>query len=119
MVNGEMVNKNELRIIGDIEEAPDFDKLYEILRSKKIITGSKCNYEACYLIDKINQIREELEDSRRDEDIEILAQKKIKEFMEKDEILKKLLRDVTKSEGLRAKVKELAIDGLIGKAMKK
>jgi len=119
MANGEMANKNELRVIGDIEETSDFDKLYEILRRKKVIAGSKYNYEARYLIDRINQIREELEDSRRDGDIKILAQEKIKEFMEKDEILKKLLRDITKREGLRAKVKELAINELTGKAMKK
>jgi len=102
-------DKNELRIVGDIEGVSDFNKLYKILRSKIVITGSKCNYEARYLIDKINQLREELEDSRREGDIEILTQEKIKEFMARDEILKKQIRNITKSEGLRAKVKELAI----------
>ena len=114
-----MANENELRVIGDIEEVSDFDKLYEILKSKWVITGSICNYEACYLIDKISQIREELEDLRREGKIETLTQEKIKEFMAGNEILKKLLRDITKSEGLRAKVKELAIDELMGKTMKK
>jgi len=114
-----MANENKLRVIGDIEEVSDFDKLYEILKSKGVITGSICNYEACYLIDKISQVREELEDSRRDGDIEILTQEKIKEFMARDKILKKLLCDITRNEGLRAKVKKLAIDELIGKTMKR
>jgi len=118
MANEKMANENELRVIEDIEKALDFDKLYEILRSKGVITGSKCNYEARYLIDKINQLREELEDSRREGDIEILTQEKIKEFMARDEILKKQIRNITKSEGLRAKVKELAIDEVIEKGMK-
>ena len=114
----EMANENELRVIGDIEEVSDFDKLYEILKSKGVITGSICDYEACYLIDKISQIREELEDSRRKGKIKTLTQEKIKEFMARNEILKKQIRNITKSEGLRAKVKELAIDEVIEKGMK-
>lgn len=39
--------------------------------------------------------------------------------MARDEILKKQIRDITRSEGLRAKVKKLAIDEVIERGMKK
>ena len=64
-----MANEDELRIIGDIEGALNFNELYKVLRRKKVITGSKYNYEADYLIDKIDLLREELEDLRRDKEI--------------------------------------------------
>jgi len=107
-------NQNELRIIGDIEEAPSFDKLYEIIRKKGIITSSKHKYEAPYLINKIDQIRGELGDSQKEDEIKDLSRKAIKRFMaKKNLIIKKLIIDITRSNGLRAKVIELVINEVI------
>lgn len=104
-----MANENELRAIGDFEEALDFDKLYEILRSK---------YKAHLLIDKINQIREDLKDSRREGEIEKLTPEGIGRFMAGNMIIKKQILDITREEGLRTKVIELAIYEVIERAMK-
>jgi len=109
-----MANENELRVIEDIEKALDFNKLYKILRSKKVIIGSKGKkYQARDIIDKIARIREDLEDARREGEIERLTQEEIKEFIARDENLKEQIWNITRSEGLRAKVIELAIDEVI------
>jgi len=120
MANQEMTDENEMRVIGDIEKALDFDKLYKILRSKRVITGSKGKkYQARDIIDKIARIREDLEDSRREGEIEELTPEGIGEFMVGNMIIKKQILDITRNEGLRAKVKELAIDEVIERGMKK
>ncbi|MBZ9577644.1 hypothetical protein KJA13_01225 [Patescibacteria group bacterium] len=99
-------------------KALDFDKLYEILRSKRVIAGSKYNYEAHLLIDRINQIREDLEDSRREGEIKELTPEGIGRFITENENLKEQIRNITRKEGLRTKVIELAIDEVIERATK-
>ena len=107
-------DQNELRIIEEIEEAPNFDKLYEIIRKKGVITSSKHKYEAPYLINKIDQIRGELGDSQKENEIKDLSREVIEIFMaRKNMIIKKLIIDITRSNGLRARVIELAIDEVI------
>lgn len=118
-----MTDENELRVVGDIEGALDFDKLYEVIRNKGTIVGTivgfRHNYEADFLIDKINRIREELEDSRKEGEIEDFSREAIKRFMaKKNMIIKELIHCITRSEGLRAKVVELAIDEVIERATK-
>lgn len=110
---------NESRVIGDIKGALDFDKLYEILRSKRVIAGSKGRkYQAGNIIDKIARIREDLEDSRREGEIEELTPEGIGIFMAGNMIIKKQIHDITRREGLRNKVIELAIDEVIERGMK-
>lgn len=110
-----MANEDELRIIGDIEGALNFNELYKVLRRKKVITGSKCNYEADYLIDKIDLLREELEDLRRDKEIGELTPERIGRFITENKNLNKQICNITKSEKLRAKVKKLAIEEVMEK----
>ena len=102
----EKTDKNELRIIGDIEEASSFDELYEILRKK---------YQAGNMIDNIAQIREDLEDSRREEDIGELTPKGVGRFMLENESLKRQILNITRKEGLRTRVMELAIKEIMSK----
>ena len=101
-----MANEDGLRVIGDFEKALDFNQLYEILRSKK-------EYRARIIIDQIARIREDLEDSRREGDIEELTTKGVGIFMLENESLKKQILSITKKEGLRTKVIELAIKEII------
>ena len=107
-------DKNESRIIGEIEEAPNFDKLYEIIKNKETIAGFKYNFNADFLVDKINQIREELKDSQKEGDIKDLNPEAIKRFMVMENMtIKELILYITRKDGLRAKVIELAIDEVI------
>lgn len=109
-----MTNENELRIIGEIEQAPNFDKLYEIIKNKETIAGSKYSCKADFLVDRINQIREELKDSQREGDIKDLNPEAIKRFMVMENMtIRKLILYITRSDGLRAKVIELAINEII------
>lgn len=100
-------------------KALDFDKLYEILRRKRVIVSSKGRkYQAGDIIDKIARIREDLEDSRREGEIEKLTPEGIGRFITENENLKEQIRNITRNEGLRTKVIELAIDEVIERAAK-
>jgi len=93
-----------------IEKALNFNELYEILINKEVIAGSKeKRYQAEDIIDQIAQIREDLEDSRRELGIEELTPERIGRFMVENESLKKQILGITRKEGLRTKVIELAI----------
>lgn len=117
MINGRdqnEVNQNELRVVGEIEQVLDFDKLYKIIRDKKTIAGCKYNFNADFLIDKINQIREELKDSQREGDIKDLSPKAIENFIAIENMtIRELIISITRKDGLRAKVIELAINEMI------
>lgn len=70
----------------EIEETSDFEQLFDLLKQKKEIAGSKQKYKADYLIAAINDFRADL-----------------KKLIAID------LYKITKKEGLRTKVLELAI----------
>lgn len=106
----EKTDKNELRVVGDFEKALDFDQLYKILRSKRVIIGSSGKkYPARNIINQIARIREKLEDSRIEKEIGKLTPERIGIFMAENESLKELILSITRKEGLRTKVIELTI----------
>lgn len=103
-------DKNELRVVDDIKGAVDFSKLYKVLRSKRVIIGSSGKkYLAKTIIDQIARIREYLEDSRREWGTEELTPERIGIFMLENESLKRQILGITKKDGLRTKIIELAI----------
>jgi len=102
----DQADKNELRIVGDIEEVPDFDKLYEILRKR---------YQAGNIVDQIARIREDLEDSRREGEMGKLTPERIKRFMIENQSLKIQILSITRKKGLRVKVIKLAIKEVMEK----
>lgn len=111
-----MTNEDGLRVIGDIEMASNFNELYEILRRKKVITGSReRKYRAEDIIDQTARIREELEDLRRDGQIGELNTERIGRFITENKNLNEQICNITKGEKLRAKVKELAIEEVMKK----
>jgi len=106
-----MTDKTDKR---DIKKASNFDELYKILTRKKVIIGSSGKeYQARNIIDQIAQIREDLEDSQREWGRRELTPEKIGVFMLENESLKKQIVNITKKDGLRVKVIELAINEII------
>jgi len=88
--------------MSDIELARSFGELFEILRKKWGIQGTKSKYEISFLIDFIDEITTRLEEER----ITPLNDQGVQEFVERNN---HLFQKITRSEGLRKKVIQLSI----------
>jgi len=100
-----------------IKTAKSFDELYEILKKMGEVIGSDgTNYETDDLIDKIDELRENLKNFQEKgklRQLKSLTQETIKGLIETNENLKMPARQITRTEDLRNKAVKLAIDEII------
>ncbi len=110
---------DEIRVLGDIEGADNFGNLYEILRRKQIIIGSNGReYKAGDLIELIEDFREDLEHLQKQDKIKELTVESVKRLVFENEFLKTDILNITRSEGLRNRVVDLAINEVIERGKK-
>jgi len=107
-----MEGNNELRALSDIESVETFEQLTEVLRKEKVIArkdGRNCN--TGNIIDLIDDLRNFLE--KEADKLKDLSQEEIKNWIVKNRL--KVLRTVTRTEGLRETVIQLLIAEVIGR----
>ncbi len=117
--------EEEIRIDGNDEEkeniletAKNFGELYGFIKKfgqiiGQIIGSDGEKYEPDYLIKTIESVREGMRNFQRREKITGLTGKEIRNKMKVDFQLHALLRQITRSEGLRGQVIDLLIDEAI------
>lgn len=92
--------------LNDIKTVRNFGQLYDLIREKKQIQGTKTIYLAGDLLDLIEDVRTTLEKQR----INTVTKPKIQAFIQKNN---PLFEKVTRAQGLRRKVIELSIKEVI------
>ncbi len=102
-----------------IEAAKNFDELYDTLKKVGGVIGSEeTRYAADGLIGRIRELREglkEVQEKGKIRKLKALTQESVKELIWKDENLKMLICQITRTEELRSIVVKLGIDEIITK----
>jgi hypothetical protein len=94
-------------IVNNIEMVENFGQLYDFIRGKGQIQGSKAVYQTGDLIDLIEDIRTELEKQK----INKVTKPEIQAFIKRNN---PLFEKITRAQGLRKKVIELSIKEVRG-----
>ena len=96
------------------EEVKNFSELYNVIIKKgKVIGSDGTEHKADDVIAKINQARKALKGLQKQGGITTLTREAIKKLIKEKSDLMQLIRKITRQEGLRVKVTELAIDEVI------